>query len=374
MANLDEKDAATGSPGQHTRQPPHEEEQQQHQHEDLHEELRDAGALDDEDSHSLSRQSSDLSSAEMGSVGDVLSREKSDDLDGHRPALYEIRSSSRSRSRRRRPSAATTGAATATAPTALSSTSTGTSLGRRPTAQRRDTVLSRIRSRAAGAPSFSHPLAHVQTTADQLVDFEGADDPYHPLNWPTRKKVVTTLLYGLVTMTATWASSAYSAGTLAVAREYGVGTQTATLGTTLFLFGFGIGPLLWAPLSEVFGRRVAVLAPMFVAACFSFATATAKDLQTIMITRFFGAFFASAPVTNTGGVLGDLYSPAYRGIAMAGYAMAVVGGPVVGMSPCAPIYIPKPLSPLCPSISLMAYPYPVLPIPHNNSNNANTSS
>jgi MFS family permease len=70
--------------------------------------------------------------------------------------------------------------------------------------------------------------------------------------------------------------------------------------------------------------------PMFISIAFSFGTATAKDLQTIMLTRFFGAFFASAPVTNTGGVLGDLFTPAHRGIAMAGYAMAVVGGPALG--------------------------------------------
>lgn len=88
--------------------------------------------------------------------------------------------------------------------------------------------------------------------------------------------------------------------------------------------------VLWAPLSEVYGRRIAVFVPMFVAICFSFGSATAKDFQTLMLTRFFGAFFASAPVTNTGGVLGDLFTPAYRGIAMAGYAMAVVGGPVLG--------------------------------------------
>ncbi|KAG4220029.1 hypothetical protein PC116_g31493 [Phytophthora cactorum] len=104
----------------------------------------------------------------------------------------------------------------------------------------------------------------------------------------------------------------------------------ATLGTTLFLLGFGIGPLIWAPLSEVYGRRVAVLTPMFISICFSFGSATAKDFQTLMLTRFWGAIFASAPVTNTGGVLGDLFTPAYRGIAMAGYAMAVVGGPTVG--------------------------------------------
>jgi DHA1 family multidrug resistance protein-like MFS transporter len=197
------------------------------------------------------------------------------------------------------------------------------------TISRRDTVLSRIRTRP-NIPPFDHPLSHKPTTADVIVDFEGPDDPYRPQNWPTKKKVITTLLYGLITMTSTWASSAYSAGTRQISAEFHVGTQTANLGTTLFLFGFGTGPLLWAPLSEVYGRRLAVLTPMFVAICFSFGSATAKDFQTLMLTRFFGAFFASAPVTNTGGVLGDLFSPAWRGIAMAGYAMAVVGGPCLG--------------------------------------------
>lgn len=236
--------------------------------------------------------------------------------DGHRPTARELRHSiSRSRSCQSRP------------PEGISS---GLSQPISRTLSRRDTVLSRIRTRPNVA-AFSHPLAHQPTTTDVLVDFDGPDDPYRPMNWPTKKKIVTTMLYGLTTMTATWASSAYSAGTELIAREFGVGTEVATLGTTLFLFGFGIGPLLWAPLSEVYGRRLAVLTPMFVAICFSFGSAAAKDFQTLMLTRFFGAFFASAPVTNTGGVLGDLFDPSWRGIAMAGYAMAVVGGPCLGM-------------------------------------------
>ncbi|KAI8652900.1 hypothetical protein NCS57_01355900 [Fusarium keratoplasticum] len=203
-----------------------------------------------------------------------------------------------------------------------------TGLGLTRTISRRESILSRIRSRPV--PQFTHPLSHIKTTEDQLVDFDGPDDPYRPMNWPTKKKVLTTLLYGLVTMSATWASSSYSAGTAQVAEHFHVSKQVSTLGTTIFLLGFGIGPLLWAPLSEVYGRRLAVLIPMFIAISFSFGSATAKDFQTLMLTRFFGAFFASAPVTNTGGVLGDLFSPSERGIAMAGYAMAVVGGPVLG--------------------------------------------
>lgn len=49
-----------------------------------------------------------------------------------------------------------------------------------------------------------------------------------------------------------------------------------------------------------------------------------------MISRFFIGFFASAPVSNTGGVLSDIWSPEQRGPAMVGYALAVVGGPILG--------------------------------------------
>ncbi|EOA83175.1 uncharacterized protein SETTUDRAFT_164624 [Exserohilum turcica Et28A] len=237
--------------------------------------------------------------------------------DGHRPTRRELcESISQSRSRRGHSQEGT-------------AVSSGLNQSLSRTVSRRDTIVSRIRTRPS-VPPFSHPLAHQPTTPDFLVDFDGDDDPYRPLNWPTKKKILTTALYGLTTMSATWASAAYSVANKEVAEEFHVGRQVAVLGTTLFLFGFGLGPLLWAPLSEVYGRRIAVLVPMFVATCFSFGSATAKDFQTLMLTRFFGAFFGSAPVTNTGGVLGDLYTPAWRGMAMAGYAMAVVAGPCLG--------------------------------------------
>jgi multidrug resistance protein len=190
-------------------------------------------------------------------------------------------------------------------------------------------VIARIRSRKPTAP-FTHPLSHSPTNRDVLVNFDGPDDPYNPMNWTFKKKVITTALYGFTTMGATWASSVYSPGIEAIAKEFDVGTEVSTLGLTLLLLGFGVGPLLWAPLSEMYGRKAAVFIPYFIAAVFSFGTATAKDIQTVLITRFFSGFFGSAPVTNTGGVLGDIWSAEHRGVAIVGYALAVVGGPILG--------------------------------------------
>lgn len=44
---------------------------------------------------------------------------------------------------------------------------------------------------------------------DNVVDFDGPDDPYRPINWPMWKKVVVTILYSLCTMGTTWASTMY---------------------------------------------------------------------------------------------------------------------------------------------------------------------
>lgn len=112
--------------------------------------------------------------------------------------------------------------------------------------------------------------------------------------------------------------------------EFDVGVEVGTLGISLFLFGIGLGPLIWAPISKVYGRKAAVFAPYFIATVFSFATAVSKDIQTVMITRFFTGFFGSAPITNVGGVLSDIWTAEHRGAAVVAYALTLVAGTVLG--------------------------------------------
>lgn len=160
-------------------------------------------------------------------------------------------------------------------------------------------ALATIRSRAP-RQQFTHRLTHEKTLPDHIVDFDGPDDPYRPINWPFRKKAITTMLYGLTTLSATLASSIFSPAAQHVAEEFHVSIEVATLGTSLLLFGFGIGPLLWAPLSELYGRKPAVLTPTFISGIFAFGCGAGKDIQTVLICRFFQGIFGSAPVTNTG--------------------------------------------------------------------------
>ncbi len=56
------------------------------------------------------------------------------------------------------------------------------------------TTLSIIRSRpTANREPFQHVLSTQKTGPDVIVEFDGPNDPYRPLNWPFRKKVITTV-------------------------------------------------------------------------------------------------------------------------------------------------------------------------------------
>lgn len=82
-------------------------------------------------------------------------------------------------------------------------------------------------------------------------------------------------------------------------------------------------------LSEAFSRKWPILGPTLLAGIFSIASGAAKDVQTLLITRFCTGFFGSALVTHTGSVLADIWRPTERGYAIMAYSLAVVIGPTI---------------------------------------------
>ncbi len=88
-------------------------------------------------------------------------------------------------------------------------------------------------------------------TSPYLVDFLPGD-ARNPLLFPAWKKWTITMLQGMATLAVAFVSTAYSGGVFEVIRDFHVSTTVAILGISLFVFGFAVGPLLWAPLSGMF--------------------------------------------------------------------------------------------------------------------------
>jgi multidrug resistance protein len=99
---------------------------------------------------------------------------------------------------------------------------------------------------------------------------------------------------------------------------------------SLFVLGFAVGPLLWAPLSELFGRQVLFFGTYAALTAFNAGAAGAQNIETLLILRFFAGAFGSSPLTNAGGVIADMFPARERGLAMTLFASAPFLGPALG--------------------------------------------
>ncbi|KAI9734518.1 MAG: Citrinin biosynthesis cluster MFS transporter mrr1 [Cirrosporium novae-zelandiae] len=217
-------------------------------------------------------------------------------------------------------------------------------------AQRRDEYL---RRKAAGLPQNEDQDPYFADEGDQDRDIEkeGADEPQHPpaedkdpnlvvwdgphdkenpMNFTMTKKWVITLTLGFMTFVITFASSVFSTATVVTAEQFHVSTEVMVLGTSLIVAGFAVGPLMWGPLSEVYGRKIPLFAGFFIFMIFQIPVGVAINIETIMLCRFFQGVFGSAPLGIVGGALADFWDPVNRGIAIAVFAAATFLGPVFG--------------------------------------------
>ncbi|KAL4779636.1 major facilitator superfamily domain-containing protein [Aspergillus varians] len=156
------------------------------------------------------------------------------------------------------------------------------------------------------------------------------DDPRNPMEFSNTLKWALTGMAAIATLAVALVSSAYTGGIREIEAEFGIGSEVATLGVSLFVLGFAIGPLLWAPLSEMFGRQIVFFFTYMALTAFNCGCAGAKNSWTLIILRFFAGAFGSSPLTNAGGVIADMFSAKHRGVAMSMFAAAPFLGPVLG--------------------------------------------
>ncbi|KAI1654523.1 MFS general substrate transporter [Daldinia decipiens] len=168
------------------------------------------------------------------------------------------------------------------------------------------------------------------TTDDPfIVDFL-PDDPKNPVKFSTAKKWGITALQAIAVLAVTFVSTAYSGGIGEVVREFRVDEEIAILGISLFVLGFAVGPLLWAPLSEMYGRQLLFFITYGCLTAFNAGAAGAPNIQALIILRFFAGTIGSSPLTNSGGVIADMFTAKDRGLATAIFATAPFLGPSIG--------------------------------------------
>jgi MFS family permease len=83
-------------------------------------------------------------------------------------------------------------------------------------------------------------------------------------------------------------STSYVSGSAGMMREFGIDSQTTvTLGMTTYMMGLATGPLVLAPMSELYGRRPVYLISLFLFFMFVLPACVAKNFVTVLVVRFF---------------------------------------------------------------------------------------
>ncbi|KAK4686440.1 hypothetical protein P7C73_g3691, partial [Tremellales sp. Uapishka_1] len=161
------------------------------------------------------------------------------------------------------------------------------------------------------------------------VKFEPGED-INPKNWSEGFRWLITALAGIFVLNSTFASSAPAGIITPMRTTFSFGEEVAVLTISLFVTGYIVGPLLWGPLSEHFGRRPIFIFAFTIYTGMQVGCALAPNTAAILIFRFLGGIFASSPLTNSGALIADLWDGDHRGQAMSIFALAPFAGPSIG--------------------------------------------
>lgn len=177
-------------------------------------------------------------------------------------------------------------------------------------------------------PAISR-LASIHAPPEFEIYWE-AQDPENPRLWPLWYKGVTVATMSLGATVVSLSSTLYTSGIPGLQEDFHVSKFVALLGVTTYLFGMGIGSIVFAPLSELVGRRPIYIVSMTIFLLLLLPCALAQNIESILISRFFGGFFGSALMSNSPASVNDIVSDKHRALAFGFWSIGPTNGPVYG--------------------------------------------
>ncbi|KAI0164664.1 major facilitator superfamily domain-containing protein [Xylariaceae sp. FL1272] len=222
-------------------------------------------------------------------------------------------------------------------------------------------------------PELGPPLHEkISTTAPDpndpnLVTWTGPDDPENPKNWKYSKKWGAVFTVSLFTLISPVSSSLVAPALEKIGEELHISSAIErNLTLSIFILAYAVGPLVWGPMSELYGRvrvlqlvnlicnltrhisdtsllsgsprpcrgnsrKVTNAAPLRLPDLFfNLGCGLARTRVQLIVFRFFSGLGGSVSLAVGGGVLGDLFVAEERGKALALYGLAPLLGPAIG--------------------------------------------
>ncbi|KAK0727128.1 major facilitator superfamily domain-containing protein [Lasiosphaeria miniovina] len=158
--------------------------------------------------------------------------------------------------------------------------------------------------------------------------FEVPDAIYD--KFPPHRKAIIVALLSFCAFLSPISSTSVLAATPEVAAEYSTDGSIINVVNAVYLLMMGISPIIWGPMSEVYGRRrINQISAVLFCGC-SIGTALAPNLVAFFIFRILTAFQGTAFILVGSACIGDIYRPTERATALGWFMSGTLIGPAFG--------------------------------------------
>ncbi|OCL12150.1 polyamine transporter 1 [Glonium stellatum] len=163
---------------------------------------------------------------------------------------------------------------------------------------------------------------------DNIVDWDGPQDPQNPQNWTSTRKWLIIILISAITFNQAMSSTIFAPGVRQALRDLHSSDQaSAPLLISIFVVGLAVGPLFLSPLSELYGRTPLMHASNFAFLLASIVCAVSINVPMLLIFRL---IMGASTISLGGGYVADMMEPQHRGKALNVWTVGPVLAPVIG--------------------------------------------
>ncbi|KAL9122793.1 MAG: hypothetical protein Q9187_000655 [Circinaria calcarea] len=162
-----------------------------------------------------------------------------------------------------------------------------------------------------------------------------AGDPQNPKNWSLTRKYTIIVLTGTTNIVAAMCVTAFEPALPSIMQDFhSTNDAAASLTVTIYVLGYVIGPLILAPVSELYGR-IAVLGPAYALFIVTLVVCGISTvLSEFLIIRLVMGFAAIGFGIVGPAIVADMISEKQRGLAISvlsgGLALGPTLGPILG--------------------------------------------
>lgn len=178
--------------------------------------------------------------------------------------------------------------------------------------------------------------ASLEQSADLfLVTFDCPKDPDNPKDWSLARKWMVTSVLSATGFNRIMVSTIMAPALPAIAAELHISNEfESVMAMSVYLLATAFGPLVFGPLSEIYGRAPLLHATNLWFLIWNAACGFAHQKSLLITARLLAGLGAGAVYVLASGVLGDVWYPEQRGRSLGMYLLisllGVAVGPIIG--------------------------------------------